>query len=98
MSDFDTGRQLDAAQLLNQIGNPNLLAITGGRRGMQMGPSAIRLPVSNGFHVYVWLEANDTYRVESVFERSGKRHVKWCRTDVFAQDIGQVAYEASCNR
>ena len=98
MSDFDTGRQLDAAQLLNQIGNPNLLAITGGRRGMQVGPSAIRLPVSNGYVVYITLEANDTYRVESVFERSGKRHVKWSATDVFAQDIGQVAYEASCNR
>jgi len=93
----DTGRELDAVELLAQIGRGNVFAISGGR-AQKIGPSVLHLPVSNGYHVYVWLMPNDTYKVERVFERSGIRYTKWTRTDVFADEVGEVAYQASCFR
>jgi len=64
------------------------------------------LPVGHGYRVEIELAANDTYTVRRVFSRKapGRRHLppvdypKGERTEVYAEEIGQVAYYASCFR
>lgn len=102
MSQFDdlhptTGRALDPHELVRQIGRMTLLGISGGRVKVE-GENCVSLPVGCGYHVFVWLDADDTYRVEQVFKRSGKRFVKQTWTGVFCDEISDAAYAASCFR
>ena len=86
----------DTATLARQIGVGNILAISGGR--ITRHRTGIILPVSHGYRVAVDLAANDTYTVRRVFVRSGKVTVKQAWTYVHADEVGAVAYEASCFR
>lgn len=90
------GRDLNAAELAAQIGRMNVLAISGGVT-MVVG-STMFLPVSNGYTVAVTLDASDTYTVRRLFVRSGKVSVKTEVSDVYADEVGEVAYQASCFR
>jgi hypothetical protein len=92
---FNTGRQLDWAELRGQIGFMNVGAISGGR-AVRVGPSTIDLPVSSGYKVRVTIEADDTYTVERVMVRGAKTFHKGKMTDVYCDEIGEVAYVASC--
>jgi uncharacterized protein YgiB involved in biofilm formation len=85
---------MDHKQALSQIGNMNRAAISGGR--VHSTQNSIIMPVSNGYHVVVSLAANDTYTVQQVFVRAGKASVKGEWTDVYADQVGEVAYKASC--
>ena len=85
-----------AAELIRQIGPGNIGAISGGRKRLVDG--TLVLPVSNGYTVEVALAANDTYVVRRIFTRGVKRWVKGEITDVYYDEVGERAYEASCFR
>lgn len=82
--------------MVRQIGRMNVFAISGGRvYGIKHG---ITLPVSNGFSVTVELDGNDTYVVRRLFTRAGKVFLHGERTNVYCDDLSEVAYYASCFR
>lgn len=89
-----TTRTQDTATTLGQIGRGNVLAISGGRAHLAGG--TLVLPVAHGYRVEVDLAANDTYTVRRVFVRGARRFVKGERTDVYCDELGEVAYRASC--
>ena len=88
--------ECDTQTLVDQIGHMNILAISGGR--LLARPSGITLPVSSGYSVTVDLAAGDTYTVRRVFVRAGKRTVKGERSGVYCDQVGEMAYQASCYR
>jgi hypothetical protein len=82
-------------EIVRQIGG-NLMAISGGR--VKALPDGIEMPVSNGYKVRVRLSSNDTYRVERVFSRGGTDFDKGFRDNVYADQVSEHAYYASCFR
>jgi len=94
-------REMDLSQTLAHLGRMNLLAISGGRYRRTVGPEtgrllAVELPVSSGYAVRVTLAANDTYTVQRVMRRGAKTWVKGTQTDVYAEDLDETCYVASC--
>lgn len=88
--------ECDTDVLRSQIGRMNILAISGGR--VEHRPTGVTLPVSNGYSVTVDLDASDTYTVRRVFTRSGVAKVFGEVTYVYAEDVGEQAYQASSFR
>lgn len=86
--------ECDASTLLAQLGRRNVLAISGGRVGVRR--TGITLPVSSGYSVTVDLAGNDTYTVRRIFTRAGRTWIKGERADVYCEQVGEVAYKASC--
>lgn len=86
----------DTDELVRQIGRMNILAISGGRVGRR--ETGVTLPVSNGYSVTVDLDASDTYVVRRVFTRSGVANVKGEVTNVYCEEVGEAAYQASSFR
>lgn len=87
------------ATTLSQIGMMNVLAISGGRVIHHTNVNVLSLPVSNGYRVEVeYLPVPDTYTVRRVYVRGLKRWVKGEATNVYATELGEVAYHASCFR
>ena len=87
---------------LRQIGAWNVAAISGGRVH-HASETLLVLPVGRGYSVeveYVW--GRDTYTVRRVFTRRARgaaeptRFVKGERDDVYCDELGEVAYQASC--
>jgi uncharacterized protein YgiB involved in biofilm formation len=81
---------------LRQIGTRNVLAISGGRV-LLIGDEnqttvGMALPVSQGYQVHVYIANDDTYTVQRIFR--GK--VKGERSGVYADDLGEAAWNASC--
>jgi hypothetical protein len=91
-----TFRDCDAHELIGQIGTRNILAISGGRVGVRS--TGVTLPVSNGYSVTVDLDWSDTYVVRRVFKRGAKIWIKGEQRDVYCDQVGEVAYVASCFR
>ncbi len=96
---YTGAREIDVATTIEQIGRWNVAAISGGRverltadNGRVAG---IRLPVSYGYAVEVWLDASDTYTVSKTWTRSGVTKVRDEWTNVYADEVGEVAYRAS---
>lgn len=89
-----TAAPQDFRTTLNQIGRGNVLAISGGR--VRPDGYTLVLPVAHGYSVEVDLAWNDTYTVRRVFTRSGVRTVKGERADVYCDELGEAAYQASC--
>lgn len=89
-------RHMNVATTLRQIGGMNVLAISGGRRSVD-STGALVLPVSNGYTVRITLAANDTYTVERIYRRGTKITLRTVR-DVYSEQLGDVAYDASCFR
>ncbi|HEY7821242.1 MAG TPA: hypothetical protein VIG24_00315 [Acidimicrobiia bacterium] len=90
----DEPRDIDAKVTAAQIGRMNLLAISGGRA--MAFENALVLPVAAGYHVVISLSVFDTYTVRRVFTRNGRAFVKAEWTDIYCEEIGEVAYRASC--
>jgi hypothetical protein len=87
---------IDRQQIIQQIGTGNILAISGGRIiGTENG---IELPVSNGYSVRIELDPSDTYTVTRVFKRAGKEFVKGSRSDVYCDQLSEIAYRAGMFR
>lgn len=94
---------MDFTTTLNQIGRMNVLAISGGRVRARREPGAdtdtLVLPVGAGYSVEVDLDvASDTYTVRRMFRRGGKAFPKGEATNVYCDELGEVAYQASCFR
>ena len=92
----ETFRHCDTDELLRQIGRMNVLAISGGR--VERRETGVTLPVSNGYSVTVDLTAMDDYEVRRVFRRGGKTWIKGAMRGVYCDDVGEIAYQASCFR
>lgn len=95
---------------VRQIGRINILAISGGRI-VALDENTIALPVSSGYSVEVeYLPGPDLYEVRRVFTRRAPRPrndpfapagpkvrtVKGRQTGLYADQIGEAAYQASC--
>ncbi len=91
---IDTGKANDARVLKAQMGMMNVGAISGGRV-MQAG-ATVFFPVASGYQVAVTLTAADDYTVRMIFVRAGKVSVKAEIEGVYAEQVGEVAYKASC--
>lgn len=86
-----------ATTIARQIGHANILAISGGR--IDVAEDGIVLPVRYGYTVEVHLCAGaDTYTVRRVHTRAGRRTIKGELADVYAEELGDAAYRASCYR
>lgn len=92
----DGYRLCNHQQLLRQIAPMTLMAISG--RRVERRLTGVTLPVSNGYSVTIDVAANDTYIVRRVFKRGAKSWVKGERTGVYAEDVSEAAYYASCFR
>jgi hypothetical protein len=88
----------DTNETLRQIGIGNIRAISGGRATYDTVTHVLSLPVSNGYTVTVQLMSDDTYTVQRTFKRGLKVSVKGERDQVYCDQIGEVAYRASCFR
>jgi len=88
------GRYIDYNILKQQITLGNLLAISGGRK--EIFKSTVFLPVARGYWVAITLTTADDYTVNRILLRSGKVTVKETFEGVYAENIGEVAYRASC--
>jgi len=87
-------RNADAKTIIQQIGKMNVLAISGGR--VEVRKTGITLPVGQGYSVEIDLNFMDLYDVKRVYTKAGERKVKGIVTDVYATEIGEIAYQASC--
>ena len=96
METTETFREADTTELLAQIGRMNILSISGGR--IVRRTTGVTLPVGSGYKVLVDLAANDTYVVRRVFTRGAKTWIKGEARDIFAGEVGETAYRASCFR
>jgi len=91
----DNWADCDTRTLLATIGTRNVAAISG-LRVLQHKRGGVTLPVASGYKVTVDLAGNDTYTVRRVLVRGTKVFLKGERTDVYAEDLGEAAYQASC--
>jgi hypothetical protein len=85
----------DPAITIAQIGRMNVLAISGGRSSVNAVGDLV-LPVGSGYSVEIAYDFSDTYTVRRVYTRGMKRWVKGEVSEVFCEEIGEVAYRASC--
>ena len=88
--------ECDPKVIRDQVGMMNVFAISGGRWFIR--ETGITLPVSNGYSVTIDLHANDTYTVRRVYTRAGKTTIKGEVEGVYCDELGEIAYQASCFR
>jgi hypothetical protein len=96
------GRPFNEDELINQIGRMNIFAISGGRVGVTKNNQGetveIELKVSNGYRVVISLGWNDEWIVSRQFVRKGVVYDKGTVEGVYCENVGEVAYKASCFR
>lgn len=90
MSTTETIDYTIADTILDQIGFMTVAAISGGRRDRH--PDGVTLRVSNGYAVIVTLDPCDTYTVT----RAYRGRIMGQRSGVYCDEVGEVAYQASC--
>ena len=94
------GRPFNEDELIDQIGRMNIFAISGGRVGVtknNQGESVeVELKVGKGYRVSISLGWDDTWTVSRQFVRKGVVSDKGTLTGVFADQVGEIAYKASC--
>lgn len=91
--------------ILQQIGTGNVLAICGGKLSPIPDPDddtrsiGVIMHAGSGYRVEVILDlGSDTYIVRRLFSRAGKTTVKAEVTGVYCDQVGDIAYKASCFR
>lgn len=90
-----TEEQLEVARtIVAQIGQKNIWAISGGP--VFVTETGIMMKAGAGYRVLVDLMGNDTYTVRRQFVRGGKTFEKGEVTDVYCEEVGEIAYYASC--
>lgn len=100
------GRDFNVDELIAQIGMHNVFAISGGRviidgatyDNEYKTTQEVELPVGYGYRVVVNLDWDDTWKVSRVFYRKGKKTIKGVQAGVYFDEVGNVAYKASCFR
>lgn len=97
-----TGRPFNEDELIGQVGRMNIFAISGGRVGVIVNDDKetveVQLPVSNGYRVSIKLGWDDTWTVARQFVRKGVVSDKGTIDGVYCENVGEVAYQASCFR
>jgi hypothetical protein len=96
-----TGRPFNEDELIAQIGHMNILAISGGRVYVSKHINetvGIDLPCGAGYRVSIQLGWNDEWTVTRQFVRKGVVFNKGTIEGVLCDNIGEVAYKASCFR
>lgn len=88
---------MNTTECLSQIGRGTVLAVSGGRVHYGLR-DAIILPIRYGYAVRITLSGNDTYTVERIFTRSGVTTVKGERSGVYADELSDTVWAASCYR
>jgi hypothetical protein len=93
-------RQFNTQELIAQIGHMNVLAISGGRVHSIVDDEGetveVQLPVGKGYRVSITLGFMDTWTVRREYVRKGVATVKGVQEDVYFDEVGEVAYRASC--
>lgn len=93
-------RVFNPRELLGQIGVMNVMAISGGRwtaiTNKENECVELILPVGHGYRVAITLGFMDTWTVRREFVRGGVAKVKGVQEDVYFDEVGEVAYKASC--
>lgn len=83
--------------IVQQIGARNIMAISGGRIKRSADGLTVELPVAYGYAVTVtYDEGSDTYTVRRIYRRAGKATIKHEREFVYCDEVGEIAYQASC--
>lgn len=95
MIESSSGRLWDPQVALHQIGSLTVAGISGGRWSVNAVGDLV-LPVAAGYSVEVAYAADDTYTVRRVFSRGIKRWVKGEAASVYADQLSEVAWYASC--
>jgi hypothetical protein len=94
------GRPFNEDELIDQIGSMNIYAISGGRVGITKNDQGetveVELKVGKGYRVSISLGWDDTWTVSRQFVRKGVVSDKGTLTGVFADQVGEIAYKASC--
>jgi len=94
------GRPFNEDELIDQIGRMNIFAISGGRVGITKNNQGetveVELKVGKGYRVSISLGWDDTWTVSRQFVRKGIVSDKGTLTGVFADQVGEIAYKASC--
>jgi hypothetical protein len=97
-----TGRPFNEDELINQIGHMNVLAISGGRvivvKNNNGETIEVELKCGAGYRVSIALGWDDTYTVTRQYVRKGTVFNKGTVEGVYCDNIGEVAYKASCFR
>lgn len=82
--------------MTEQIGRMNLLAVSGGRR-IARSETELDLPVGHGYTVRItYRPVPDCYTVTRIFRRGSKEWIKGELTEVYADELGEAVYGASC--
>lgn len=82
----------------HHIGPMNILAISGGRI-IEVDANTINLPVHYGYSVEVeYKPGSDTYTVRRMWKRGTTVKVRGSVDYVYADQVGDAAYRASCFR
>jgi hypothetical protein len=89
----DSYSKMDPVACVSQIGKMNVAAISGGR--VCHTDYGVYLPVSRGYWVSVHLASDDTYIVRRVIYRNHTGKVKEEWRNVYADMVGEIAYQAS---
>lgn len=89
-------RECDSSELVAQIGRMNIFAISGGR--VIRRDTGVTLPVGSGYSVTIDLAENDTYTVRRVFKRGAKIWIKGELSEIYCDEVGEMAYQASSFR
>lgn len=84
----------DVPTLVAQIGAGQLAAISGGR--VIARDTGVTLPVGSGYEVTVDLAVDDTYTVRRVRAHGPEAAIEGEQRNVFCDELGEVAYRASC--
>ena len=83
--------------IARQVGIANILAISGGRVLYDDANSTLILPVRYGYKVVVkYNRGSDDYTVQRVLVRGTTVTVKGEKNGVYCEELGEVAYRASC--
>jgi len=100
---LSTGRPFDSDELMKQIGQMNIWAISGGRwnviRDNNGDTIAVEMHVSKGYLVRVWLGWDDTWTVARQYINEvgdGIVKDKGTMAGVYFDQVGEVCYQASC--
>ena len=97
-----TGRPFNEDELISQIGHMNILAISGGRvivvKNNDGETIEVELKCGAGYRVSIALGWDDTYTVTRQYVRKGTVFNKGTVEGVYCDNIGEVAYKASCFR
>ena len=92
-------RSFNSKELIAQIGTMNVLAISGGRVRVVTNEDnecvEVILPVGHGYSVAITLGFMDTWTVRRVYGVKNPK-TKGVQEDVYPDEVGEVAYKASC--